>query len=148
MSTYDNPLENTIVHIHLVSGMQIAARYFRDSDDLLFVEYPMLIEEKDVNGIPAMNLIKYLPFTSDNEQVLILKRDHVVSISPVTTTFSDYYYNTIHYNALYIQPGQDNTMAQMNAKLKTVLSKDSQDFAETMNKYRDLIPDTISTKMH
>jgi hypothetical protein len=141
---------NTILHIRLINGDQITARFHSDDidTDTLILEYPMLIEEKDVNGVPAVNLVKYLPFTAENEQVLLLKKDHILAISPVTNEFCTYYYNTIHYNIVFVQPHQDTNMKKINANLKTVLSQDNQDFLDAMKKHQDKIPGNLSEKMH
>jgi len=143
-------MDNVILHIRLINGEQITARYHSDDNDTqtLIVEYPMLIEEKDVNGVPAVNLVKYLPFTGETEQFLLLKKDHILAISPVTHEFSKYYYNTIHYNMLFVQPNQEGNMRQINANLKMVLSKDNQEFLDAMKKHQNQIPGIISDKMH
>ena len=139
-------MTSDILYLRLVNGDQIAAKFVADSDHFLTVEYPMLVDHRSVDGTPAINLIKYLPFNTD--QYLDLQKSHVVVMSVVNTAFAQYYYNSVHYHALHVQPQTDANLVEINKTLESVLSDNNQKFLDAVKKYQDQIPDTLSTEVH
>jgi hypothetical protein len=139
-------LSNDVLYLKLVNNEILAGRYVSDNDEYLTVEYPMSLENKQIDGVSAINLIKYLPFNF--EQILILKKNHIIAMTNVTMEFARYYYNTIHYQAVFIQPHTEASMNQINLSLETVLSKDSQEFSEAMKFYQKRIPEILSNRVH
>jgi len=141
-------MSGDILFIRLINGEQIAARYVDEEiqEGYLKFVYPMLIEHKDAGGVSAINLVKYLPFNT--EQVLILNKMHIVSMTNVTTSFAQYYYNSVHYSELFIQPQTDSNLLQINKTLEQHLSDDQQQFTSNIRKFAHRIPDNISTKFH
>jgi hypothetical protein len=132
-----------ILHLRLINNDQIAARLLDNNEDSITVEFPLLIETLAVDGITGINMSRYMPF--DYQQILMLKKDHIVAMTETSEEFAKYYYNTIHYQSLYIQPQTDKSLKKINEKLEQVLSDDNQEFLESVKRLRDRIPEIPTT---
>jgi hypothetical protein len=139
-------MTSDILYLRLVNGEHVAAKYVADSNEYLTVEWPMLVDQRSVDGTPAINLIKYLPFNT--EQYIDFMKNHIIAMSVVNTAFAQYYYNSVHYHTLHVQPQTDLNLVQINKTLESVLSDDNQKFIDAMKEHEDKIPDTLSTSVH
>ena len=139
---------NDILYLRLVNKDQITGRYVQDTDNTVLIEYPMLIENKDFEHGSAINLIRYLPFTGEKEQVLILKKEHIIVMNPVTVEFAKYFYNSVHYYLQYVQPQTEINMKHINTNLEIFLSNNNQKFMEALSKYQRRIPNIGSHNLH
>jgi len=137
-----------VIYLRLISGEQIVCRYISDADGVLSVDFPMLVENKSIDGSSAINLVKYLPFANHNEQVLVLNKSHVVAISTVSLEFSKYFQNNWNYHETFIAPQTQANMMQINHSLEGVLSNDNQSFTNAMMKHANQMPAVISTRYH
>ncbi len=129
-----------IVYLRLVSGEQVVAQLLggitEEIDHYIF-RYPMLIENQNIQGMPALNLSKYLPF--DPRQILLLKKDHIVCISLTHETFCRYYENAIQYQENFLEPQNQANLERVNEHMEFALSDSNRQFTETMMKYKDKI---------
>jgi hypothetical protein len=137
-----------VIYLRLISGEQIVCRYVSDIEGIFTVDFPMLIENRTVDGSSAVNLVKYLPFTNHNEQVLVLNKNHIVAMSPVSLEFTKYFMNNWQYTETFITPQTDVNMIQINKNLEGVLSPDNKAFSEAVNKHANQIPNIISYQIH
>lgn len=141
-------MDNEVWYFRLTSNDQIAARVIDQDNDHVLVQYPMCVENKIVDGVSAINLTKFLPFTNPSEQFVNLKREHIISMTPTTVQFAIYWHNTIQYQLTFIQPALEANMININKNLEAVLSDDNQNFLDALRRYIDRMPTETSEKLH
>jgi len=139
-------MKDDVVYMRLVNGDQIAARVIENELLTIVVEYPFLIEQKEVNGNPAINLVKYLPFNTG--QILMLDKTHVIAFTSVSEEFAKYYHNNVQYNEVYVQPHTDANITHINKNLELAMSKEAKAFNDNLQRFADRIPDTGPTRLH
>lgn len=138
-----------IVYIRLINGDQIIGRLHEEqTDTVLLVSFPMLLENKTIDGSHAINLVKYLPFTNQHQQVIALKKDHIVTMNDTNSEFQKYYHLTLEYQMTYMEPYVQQNIKAINNELESALEINSQKFVEALKQYANQIPLTISTKVH
>ncbi len=138
--------EKDLLYIHLMNGEILIARFTMEDNQHLIVDHPMMIEQKIDGMSESINLLKYLPFSSD--QYLSLHKSHVIDISPVTTEFEKYYYNSWEFNTLYVQPQTDANLKELNKNMDEVLRPESKEFVNTVKNNLNRIPHVTSSKLH
>ena len=136
----------TILHLRLIDRSQIVSRLYDEDEAKFILEYPMLIDHKNVNGTQAMNLVKYMPFNMN--QIIEIDKSKVIAAAEATERFIKYYYNSIHYQALYVEPQTEENIDRINESLEAVLAADNQQFINAVRKYQDRIPDLLSDSQH
>jgi len=124
---------NSVLHIRLIDGNEIFALCYNEDNDKLFVEYPMQIVMKTVERSVAMQLTKFLPYTT--EQYYEIPKSKIVSYSIATEDFVTYYHNSIHYNALYVDDNLTYNIREINKAMNNVLSIDNQRFIALADQY-------------
>lgn len=137
-----------VYHFHLINREQIAGRVSLTDDQHIVIEFPMIVENKIVEGMSAINLSKYLPFAAQEDQFITLKRDHIVSMTPATVNFTNYWYNSVQFQLIYMQPQIEANMVSINKSLEQVLSGDNQKFLDALKKYELRMPTETSEKLH
>ena len=140
------PIEKDLLYIHLINGEVIIARYTMEDDHTMTVNHPMTMDLQSDGTNDIVNLLKYLPFSSD--QYLVLKKEHIVDTSPVTVEFEKYYYNSWGFHTLFTERQTETNLIKLNRTLEDVLSKESQDFTEAVRVNLKRIPQVVSTKVH
>lgn len=107
-------------HIRLQNGDEILTEIINETDSIIFVKNPYVVEEiPNEGGSSTIILSKYL-LSSDEENTLSLKHRHIVTITEVHEEIQRYYLNSIIHNKLIEQQKiQDihevnNLLEQMN----------------------------------
>lgn len=118
---------NTIVHIKLTNDKELFGILRTEMDEQRFIiDFPMEVIETTAGSSTAIKLSKYLPYSSD--QRLYLESSKAVSVNEVSNIFKEYYYNSIHFQMLYIEPQIIKNMEEVNMAMYNVLSEDNQAF--------------------
>lgn len=133
-----NIINSDVLHLRLINNEQVVAKFGVDFGEEIEVDFPMLIEPKSTDGSTAISLVKYLPFNF--EQKLAIKKDHIVAMSVVTHEFAKYYYNSVHYQEIYVAPATASNIKRINQSLEVLLSDENQEFLDLVKKHQARIP--------
>ena len=110
-----------IVHVKLVNGDDLVAKLIHEDKQTYLFETPMVIEERINNstGSSVLVLVKYV-HTVELGAVEI-KKEHVITVSPVQPVFEKYYYTSKLYNAKYIEPNILSEIEKVTTAMEDVL---------------------------
>jgi len=116
-----------ILHIKMVDNTELISHCVDTEDGYLLANNPMIIGEKEVNGEVSIVLHRYMPF-SDN-QMLWLNKNHVMAVGDVNAEMEKYYWNSLKYNAIFVDDNITNNIASINAIYDRILNADNLAFA-------------------
>lgn len=79
-----------IVHVKLINGDDLVARLIHINDEVIVLEAPMVVEEREnsMTGASVLVLVKYV-HSKDN--AITVRRDHVITSGDVHPIFEKYY---------------------------------------------------------
>lgn len=118
----------------LINTEEIIGRLYEVTPEGEYIiEYPMLIGEKISNGIPQIVLQKYLQFSDNN--LVNIKFSNVICLSDISHEFTKYYYNSIEFNAIYIDKSVDRSIRETNIAIENILQNNDKKFNEIAEKH-------------
>ncbi len=112
---------HTIVHIKLVTGEELFAKFQSEEDNVYIISDPLIVEEKQnpYTGMPFITLSKYIAFSKSN--VIQLQKSHVIALYIIIDELSVYYNNYLEYNNKFIEPNMMSQINTINTQLELLL---------------------------
>ncbi len=140
---------NDVVCLRLGSSELLMARFIAETSKYITVSWPMVVTQVQIAGEQqgeVLNLKKWFPF--DPDQIIDIPKDHIIAITGVSSSYEQYWYNTVAFQMIYVEPQAKNNVSALNRKLEEYNNVANINFAKAIEAYKDSIPTEISTEVH
>jgi|SRR3990170_2774093 len=109
-----------VKHLRLVNGDELIVELSGSTDNTVLVKKPMLVSEvtDSKTKLSTIVLSKYIMFDDTD---ISLSKNHIVTQSNVLDEIRSYYYNSIEYNKLFLEPAIKNELAKVNHIMKNMI---------------------------
>ena len=128
-------MPNEVVHLRLINSDEIIGELTGTTDDMLLIQKPMLVSEvtDDKTKLSTIVLSKYVLF--DENQEIPFKKVHVVTQTHILEEIKSYYYNSLNYNARFVEPVIKKELAKVNNIMKGILDGEVNKKPETEDEF-------------
>lgn len=114
-------MTNNVYHLRLINGDEIIGELTGATEESLLIQKPMLVSEitDDKTRMSTIVLSKYVLF--DDNQEIPFKKIHVVTQTHILEEIKNYYYNSIKYNARFVEPVIKRELIKVNGNMQDML---------------------------
>jgi hypothetical protein len=116
-------------HYRLCNGDEIIAEFVGETETEIQIKRPMVVSEVTENksNISTIVLSKYILF--DDNKVFSISKNHVITKTNILDEIKKYYYNSLEYNTLFVEPSVLNEISKVNQMMERMI-KDAEATSE------------------
>jgi hypothetical protein len=111
------------IHIRLINSDEIIGELQETTNDNIIIKKPMVVSEITDPKTNHTNVVlsKYVLF--DNNEDVTLSRNHIITMTGVLKEIGEFYYNSIEFNAIHLEPKIVSNIASVNQNMRNYLNQ-------------------------
>ena len=117
-------MSNEVVHLRLINSDEIIGELSGTTNTEILIQKPMLVSEvtDEKTKMSTIVLSKYVLF--EDNQVIPFKKLHIVTQTGILDEIKSYYYNSLKYNAKFVEPVVKKELAKVNEVMQTIMDQE------------------------